>query len=619
MLAKSATSGSLRSLDDHLDQILVVIAVSGLIAGLALKLTNMPSAPQLVWAAATLPVLTALLFQAARSMLRGDFGLDIVAALSMTVALGFGETLAANVVALMYAGGQLLESFASGRAAKEMTALLGRVAQTAMRYRGNRLEEVAIETLAPGDRLLIRHGEVLPVDGVVFSGSAILDQSALTGEAIPIERRAPHEVLSGSTSVGTTFDLMTLRPASESTYAGIVRLVEAAQRSKAPMARLADRYAIGFLFLTIGLAIAAWLLSSDPRRALAVLVVATPCPLILAVPVALVSGLSRSAKAGALIKGGDVLEALSRVRVALLDKTGTVTQGSAEIVQIRSARWVPEAELLRLAASLDQASNHVMAAALVAAAKKRGIALSSPTDVREDAGAGIEGQVEGKRVIIGGSTFVQNCTNEGDPRTFRFGIKPGQVVVAVAIDGAVAGIIVMADQIRSDASLAIKQLRRAGITKIVLATGDRLDVATGISEELGIDEILGDLTPEAKVDAVVAARKSGPVMMVGDGINDAPALASADVGIAMGARGAAASSEAAGVVLLVDKLAPLAQAIVIAQRTIIIAKQSVIAGLGLSLVAMCFAAFGYLPPVQGALLQELIDLAVILNAMRALR
>jgi P-type E1-E2 ATPase len=307
------------------------------------------------------------------------------------------------------------------------------------------------------------------------------------------------------------------------------------------------------------------------------------------------------------------------VRVALLDKTGTVTHGSAEIVHIRSANWMPETELLRLAASLDQASNHVMASALVAAARKRGIALSSPTVVREDAGSGLEGKVDGKRVVIGGSAFVHNCSNEGDPRTFRLGLKPGQVVVAVAIDGAVAGSIVMADQIRSDASLAVKQLRRAGVAKIILSTGDRLDVATAISDGLGIDEILGDLTPEAKVEAVVAARKLGPVMMVGDGINDAPALASADVGIAMGARGAAASSGAAGVVLLVDKLAPLAQAIAIAHRTIKIAKQSVIVGLGLSLVAMCFAAFGYLPPVQGALLQELIDLAVILNAMRALR
>jgi cation transport ATPase len=257
MRAKPIIGHFFGALADHLDQILVVVAVSGLFAAFAVSWTSWPPAPQLVWTAATIPVLTALIVRAGRSMFHGDFGLDIVAALSMTVALAFGETLAANVVALMYSGGQLLEAFASGRAAREMTALLGRVAHTAMRYRGNQLEEVPIEILSPGDRLLIRHGEVLPVDGVVFSGSALLDQSALTGEAIPIERRASEEVLSGSTSVGTAFELKALHPASESTYAGIVRLVEAAQRNKAPMARLADRYAIGFLFLTIGLAIAA--------------------------------------------------------------------------------------------------------------------------------------------------------------------------------------------------------------------------------------------------------------------------------------------------------------------------------------------------------------------------
>lgn len=606
-------------LSDHVQSILVVVALSGLVGGFALQFMGMPSLSRLLWGSATVPILTALLVTSGNSLLRGDFGLDLIAILSMTVALVFSETLAANVVALMYAGGQMLEAFASGRAAKEMTALLGRVPQRAVRYCGDRLVDVPISSLVPGDRLLIRQGEVIPVDGTIVSGSALLDQSALTGESLPVERRPAEEILSGSSSLGQAFDMQVLRPAAESTYAGIVRLVEAAQKSKAPMARLADRYAIVFLLLTIGLSVAAWLLSGEPRRALAVLVVATPCPLILAVPVALVSGLSRSAKIGVLIKGGDVLEALSRVRVAVFDKTGTLTFGSAVIVEIRAANWVSAPELLRLAASLDQASNHVMAAALVAAAGKHGLRLSSPTNVREKAGAGLEGLVEGKKIVIGGSGYVAANSNQGDPSSFRSDLKPGQMVVAVAIDGMVAGIIVMADQVRTDASTAVTRFREAGITKIILATGDRLDVASVISDGLGIDQVLAELTPEQKVGAVLAARRSGPVMMVGDGVNDAPALASADVGVAMGARGAAASCEAAGVVLLIDKLAPLAQAISIAQRTLAIARQSVIAGLGLSLAAMFLAAFGYLPPVQGALLQEIIDLAVILNAMRVLR
>lgn len=609
----------LHRLSDHGQSLLVAVALIGLIGGFTLQLMGMPSLSRLLWGSATVPILAVLLVTAGNSLFRGDFGLDLIAALSMTVALAFGEVLAANVVALMYAGGQMLEAFASGRAAKEMTALLGRVPQRAIRYSGDRLEEVPISSLVPGDRLLVRQGEVIPVDGSVVSGSALLDQSALTGESLPVERRPRDEVLSGSTSLGHAFEMQVLRAAAESTYAGIVRLVEAAQKSKAPMARLADRYAVVFLLLTIGLSVAAWLLSGEPRRALAVLVVATPCPLILAVPIALVSGLSRSAKIGVLIKGGDVLEALSGVRVAVLDKTGTLTFGSAEIVEIRAVHWVSDAELLRLAASLDQASNHVMAAALVAAAGKLGLRLSSPTNVREKAGAGLEGLVDGKTVVIGGSGYVAANSSEGDPRSFRSDVKPGQMVVAVAINGIVAGIIVMADQVRTDASTAVARFREAGITKIILATGDRLDVASVISDGLGIDQVLADLMPEQKVGTVLAARRFGPVMMVGDGVNDAPALASADVGVAMGARGAVASSEAAGVVLLVDKLTPLAQAIAIAHRTLAIARQSVIAGLGLSLAAMFLAAFGYLPPVQGALLQEIIDLAVILNAMRALR
>ncbi len=609
----------LSSLSNHMQSILVAVALIGLVGGFALQLLGLLSSSRLLWGGATAPVLAVLLVTAGNSLFRGDFGLDLIAALSMTVALAFGETLAANVVALMYAGGQMLEAFASGRAAQEMTALLGRVPQRAMRYSGDRLEEVPISLLVPGDRLLIRQGEVVPVDGSIILGSALLDQSVLTGESLPVERGPRDEVLSGSTSLGRAFDMQVLRAAAESTYAGIVRLVEAAQKSKAPMTRLADRYAVVFLLLTIGLSVAAWLLSGEPRRALAVLVVATPCPLILAAPIALVSGLSRSAKIGVLIKGGDVLEALSRVRVAVLDKTGTLTFGSAEIVEIRSAHRITDAELLRLAASLDQASNHVMAAALVAAAHKRGLRLSSPINVRENAGAGLEGLVEGKRVVIGGSSYVAANSNEGDPRSFRSAVKPGQMVVAVAIDGIVSGIIVVADQVRTDAATAIARFREAGISEIILATGDRLDVASVVSDGLGIDQVLADLMPEQKVEAVQTARQSGPVMMVGDGVNDAPALASADVGVAMGARGAAASSEAAGVVLLVDNLTPLAQAIVIAHRTLAIARQSVIAGLGLSLAAMFLAAFGYLPPVQGALLQEIIDLAVILNAMRALR
>jgi heavy metal translocating P-type ATPase len=599
--------------------LLVLIAVLGLTCGgLAVLAGHQPWADRL-WFAGTLPVLLALLVEIVTSLRRGKVGLDIVAGLSMSAALAFGEPLAGNVVALMYAGGQQLESFAEGKARREMTALLGRVSRTAMRYAGSRLDEVDIERLQPGDRILIRHGEVIPVDGKVAAAEALLDEAALTGEALPVRRPSLDDVQSGSTCVGDAFDLMVERRAAESTYANIVRLVEGAQESKAPMVRLADRYAIWFLLLTVAIAGAAWGLTGDRLRALAVLVVATPCPLILAVPVAIISGMSRAAALGVLIKSGGGLEGLAAVRTAILDKTGTLTFGRASVTEIRIvSQWDPE-ELLRLAASLDQASTHVTAEALVKAALERGLRLSGPTDVQETAGTGIAGLVDGRRVVVGGSGFVHARSTVGDPRDLRDGVPAGTVVVAVAVDGAVAGIIILADPVRPDAPDVIASFREAGISRIVLASGDRDDVVAAVGRQLKLDGAQGELDPPAKVEIVIRERAAAPVMMVGDGVNDAPALAAANVGVAMGARGSAASSEAADIVVLVDRLDRLAGALQVAHRSRRIALQSVAVGIGLSVAAMGVAAFGYLPPVQGALLQELIDVAVILNALRALR
>ena len=536
----------------------------------------------------------------------------------MSAALAFGEPLAGNVVALMYAGGQQLESFAEGRARREMTSLLGRVARTAMRYAGQRLEEIPIEAIHVGDRILVRHGEVVPVDGQVASTEALLDQSALTGEALPVRQVFGGEALSGSTSVGDAFDMIAVRPSAESTYANIVRLVQAAQESKAPSVRIADRYAIWFLLLTLVVAGGAWWATGDRLRALAVLVVATPCPLILALPVAIISGMSRAAGLGVLVKNGTALEALARVRTAILDKTGTLTHGRATVTEIRTAGQFPPNEILRLAASLDQASNHVTAQALVEEARLRALPLAVPSDVVEKAGTGVEGLVEGLRIAVGGSRYVREHSRSGDPYELRHELPEGVAVVAVAVGGVLAGVIALADEIRPDAAAVLARFRAAGISRIVLASGDREDVVTAVAAELKVDYAAGELTPEAKVKIVAAERFAGAVMMVGDGVNDAPALAAADVGVAMGARGSAASSEAADVVLLVDRLDRLAEAVAIAHRTRKIALQSVLAGLGLSISAMIVAAFGYLPPVAGAFTQELIDVAVILNALRAL-
>lgn len=571
------------------------------------------------WAIATALVLAALGFEIAQSLYRREVGLDLVAALSMSAALVFGEFLAGNVVAVMYAGGQFLEGYASSRARREMTALLGRVAHSAMRYGSSGLEEVPIQTLAPGDRVLVRRGEVIAVDGNLASHAGVLDESALTGESLPRAKRLGDEVLSGSTNAGDAFDLIAARPAAESTYANIVRLVSKAQESRPPSVRTADRYAIWFLLLTLAAAGVAWGISDDPARVLAVLVVATPCPLILALPVAIISGMSRAAKGGVLVKDGAALETLAKVKTVILDKTGTLTFGQAQVVDVRTAvKWSPD-DVLRLAASLDQASGHVTAAALVAHARRKGLALSAPTDVSEVAGTGIKGIVDGRRLVIGGSRFVRDAITQGDPYTLREGLPEGSAVVAVGVDGVLAGIIAMADAIRPEAPAMLQALEKAGIDRIVIASGDRQDVVDSVAARLGIAKADGDLDPAQKVDVVIRERRGAPVLMAGDGVNDAPALASADVGVALGARGSAASSESASVVLLVDRIDSLAFAVDVAHRTRRIASQSVVAGIALSVCGMAVAAFGYLPPVAGALVQEGIDIAVILNALRALR
>jgi heavy metal translocating P-type ATPase len=599
--------------------LLAILAAGGLAGGFVALWAGLAVWPDAIWAAATVPVLLALVAEIVTSLRRGDVGLDVVAGLSMTAALVFGEELAAAIVALMYAGGRLLEAYAERRARREMTALLSRVPRTAVRHRDGQLEEVPLDLILAGDRLLIRQGDVVPVDGAVVQGVAVLDQSALTGEAMPVTLRPSEAVLSGSTNVGDAFDLEAARVAADSTYAGVVRLVAAAQKARAPMSRLADRYAMVFLGVTVALAAAAWQFTGDPIRAVAVLVVATPCPLILAVPVALVSGLSRAARLGILIKGGKAIETLARVRALVIDKTGTLTHGQARIVDIRAAEGIAADDVLRLAASLDQASKHIVAQTIVAEARARGLALAIPAEATETAGEGVAGRVEGRSVMVGSARFIAAGIGTSGLSSLAQDRPAGAVAVAVAIDGKPAGVMILADELRAGTARLLGELRALGIERIVLATGDRTEVARVIAYGLPIDLVRAELTPDQKVLAVLSERKNGPVMMIGDGVNDAPALAAADIGMAMGAKGAAASAEAADVVLLVDQLDRVLPAIRIARRARAIAIQSVVAGIGLSVAAMIAAALGFLPPVQGALFQEVIDVAVIFNALRALR
>lgn len=616
--ADAMASASVGSFPGHvpaLKTVLIVVSAAGLATGLFFWLADRPDLARPIWAGATIMVLVTLCWQIVAELRRGNFGLDVLAALSMASALVVGETLAAAVVSLMYAGGQYLEDFAQRRARREMTALLERRPQTAMRYEAGGIREVALNSVQPGDRLFVRHGEVVPADGRVTGSPALLDQSMLTGESLPVRRAATQSVLSGAVNAGDPFTIDVLRPAAESTYAGIVRLVEQAQSSRAPMARLADRFALGFLSLSLLIAGLAWLLTDDPVRWVAVLVVATPCPLILAVPVALVAGLSRTASLGVLVKDGAALEAMARIRVLVIDKTGTLTEGRPRLRRMVSGLMPPE-EMLRLAASLEQASHHPVADAVIEEALGRNLGLALPRNVTEVAGAGVRGMVEDRSICLGSAAFVGEAIGatlpEEDP------LPPGTLLIFVAIDGNFAGILQFSDPLRSDAGETLSALRTAGVQRIALATGDTHEIAVAMAAGLPIDAVSASLSPAEKVDLVHRERLTGPVMMVGDGVNDAPALAAADVGLAMGARGATAPAQAADVVLLLDRLDRIPPAMAIAKRAHAIALQGTVWGIGLSTVGMIAAAFGLLTPVRGAFLQEAIDVAVVLNALRVL-
>ncbi|MEJ1160042.1 heavy metal translocating P-type ATPase [Prosthecomicrobium sp. N25] len=603
-----------------LKRALVAIALAGLSAGLLVWAAGRHDIALWIWGAGTVPVVVALATGIIKDFLAGRVGVDAVALLSMSAALALGETLAGAVVALMYAGGNLLEDFAVGRAERELAGLVDRAPRTAHRRQGEDAIDVPVDAVAVGDRLVVRAGEVVPVDGAVAVGSATLDEAALTGEPIPVQRGPGEPVRSGTVNAGETFEMVARATAGASTYAGIVRMVTAAQTAKAPFVRMADRYALAFLPFAMAVAAFAWWLSGDKVRALAVLVAATPCPLILAAPVAFISGVSRAASRGVLVKGGGPLERLARIRTVMFDKTGTLTVGGARLIAVEVAPGQDAVELLRLAGSLEQASHHVVATALVEAARARGGGLEMPAAVREWAGSGLEGTVGGRLVRAGARDLVFPAGDLPDwaRRAARRASWRSALSVYVAVDGRPAGAILLADELKTEAPHAIRALRDAGVARIVMVTGDRAEAAETIGAALDIDQVLADRVPADKLDAVKTEQRLAGTIMVGDGINDAPALAAADVGIAMGARGASASSEAADVVILVDRLDRVGEAVAIARRTRRIALESIGVGMSLSIVAMLAAAFGWLTPVAGALVQEGIDLAVILNALRAL-
>ncbi|QWG14449.1 heavy metal translocating P-type ATPase [Bradyrhizobium sediminis] len=599
---------------------LVAIAIAGLTAGILAALDGRTDLADLCWTLATVPVVAGLAVSIVRDFLAGRFGVDAIALVSMSAALALGQPLAGAVVALMYSGGNVLEDIAVARAEHDLRSLVDRAPREAHRCVDGRIEEVLVGTVAVGDRLLVRAGEVVPVDGIVSSVTAVVDESALTGEPIPVAKARGAAILSGSLNAGETFEMTVTAVAGDSTYAGIVKLVTTAQTAKAPFVRLADRYALVFLPVTLALALVAWLISGDLLRSLAVLVAATPCPLILAAPVAFIAGVARAARRGILVKGGGPLEALARAHTVLFDKTGTLTVGGARLLSVEVAPGETAEEVLLLGASLEQASHHVIAGAIVQAGTERGLHLKLPEEVREAMGSGLHGVIEGRRVSAGSREMILASSQvaEWATRAIRRASWRSALIVFVAVEGRPIGALLLADELRSDTPRAIRLLREAGVARIVMVTGDRAGAAQAIGAALDLDSVLAERVPTDKVDAVRSEQRLNPTIMVGDGINDAPALAAADVGIALGARGASASSEAADVVILADRLDRVGEAIEIAQRARRIAIESIVAGMALSTLAMLAATLGWLLPVPAAIVQEVIDVAVILNALRAL-
>ncbi|WP_422935124.1 heavy metal translocating P-type ATPase [Sinomonas sp. P47F7] len=550
-----------------------------------------------------------------REIVHGRWGLDLLAVTAIAATLAVGEYVAAVIIVLMLTGGGALEDFAAGRARHELTALLERAPHVAHRQAADgSVQDIGLDEVRVDDVLVVRPNEVVPVDGLLVSAAGVFDESSLTGESLPAERSAGETVLSGSVNGTGAVLLRATTTAAESQFSQIVALVRQAAESRAPVVRLADRYAVPFTLFSLALAGLGWWLSGSPLRFAEVLVVATPCPLLIAAPVAFLGGMSRASKNGVIVKGGAVLELLARVRTVAFDKTGTLTLGRPELVAVVPAPGLDPDELLALTASAERYSSHALAATVVSAATARGVALLPVEEAEEVATNGVSARVGGREVLVGKRAFVEDATGQ---QIVEPALRPGELAVYVGVDGEPGGVIVLSDAPRPEAQATLERLKEAGAAHVLMLTGDAVSTARSIAADLGVTEVRAELLPLDKVE-IVRHASPRPVLMVGDGVNDAPVLAAADVGIAMGARGSTAASESAGAVVLVEDLTRTAKAVEIAQHTVRVALQSIWLGIALSVGLMAVALTGALPPVAGALLQELVDLATILNALRAL-
>lgn len=590
----------------------IASALVVLIAAIMLVIVGHEAYARYLVSGFSLLVAMMLLVGMVRDIARGHYGVDILAVTAIVSTVWVGEYWASIIIVLMMLGGEALETFASARAKAELTALMERAPTIAHKQMvDGSTHDVPIANLKRNDVFVVRPGEVIPVDAIVVTGRSSLDESSLTGESLPVDVEPGDEVMSGALNSQSPLVLQALRIASDSQYSKIVELVKEATEAQAPFVRLADRYAVPFTLAAFAIGGVAWALSGEPRRFAEVLVLATPCPLLIAAPVAFISGMSRAAKNGVIIKNGGIIERLATVRAAAFDKTGTLTTGKLGVERIATADGIDENELLRLAYTIEQHSGHPTALAIIEEAKKRKIKLGAASKTREIAGGGIVATIERRVTLAGKPSFLvkHGVSAETIPDL-------GKMTTHFARSKMYIGSITYSDTIRSDARATLQSLKTLGVNRFVMLTGDHRAAADAIADKLGITDVHAECLPVNKLD-IMQKFEERPIMMVGDGVNDAPVLAASDVGIAMGARGATAASESADVVVMLDELKRVSYAVSIAQRTLSVAKQSVWIGIAISVALMLIATTGAIPAVAGALLQEVVDVAVILYALRA--
>lgn len=544
-----------------------------------------------------------------KTLRSGKYGVDILAITAIIATLLVGEYWASLMVLIMLTGGDSLEDYASHQASRELRSLLDNSPQVAHRVKEEEVTDIEVEEVQVGDMILVKPGELVPVDGRVIAGESFVDESSLTGESKPVEKELNDELMSGSINGDAALRFKVTKTAKDSQYQTLVKLVKESEAKPAHFVRLADRYAVPFTLIAYIIGGIAWFVSKDPVRFAEVLVVASPCPLILAAPVALVAGMSRSSRNGIVVKTGTSIEKLARAKSIAFDKTGTLTEGrlSVEEIYVASEDFTKE-DIVAYAASGEQESSHILARSLVAYAKAKKLPLLPVTNLEEVTGQGIQATVNDKNIRVGKASFVGTTTQLSSEKT----------AVYISINDCYVGYITFTDIVRKESAETIKELNQLGITKTIMLTGDHQSIANQIAEEVGISEVYAECLPEEKINVIKTLSDADrPGIMVGDGVNDAPALAVADIGIAMGAHGSTAASESADAVILKDDLSRVSAAVRLSQDTMQIARQSVLIGIVICVILMLIASTGVIPALLGAALQEVIDTVSILSALRA--